>query len=271
VTKPLSLTLVSSPQNDVYKSILNCLEGQGDEILVHGIKLISEILARSTATKLELKTLVSRESFFREMTSATPSSRAMLGLANFSKRYEQPITRLSLKDALFENIDPIGVPDAIAVFTKPQLRAFEFDPVGPTLLAATQNPINLGALVRSASAFGFKNLVILKEAAQPYHPRTIRGSMGHVFDFNCFQGPSIYSLQNLSESIRQRLVTLDLNGTPLEKFKWPEHPIVLVGEEGRGVPESILGQRVTIPHLDHVESLNAAVSAGIAFYDYFKK
>lgn len=273
MSRPLSLVAVTSSQNEIFKSLQDCVEGRGDFVLVHGIKLISELLSKKVNEHLQLKTLACRESFYTAMTSATPSTNASLGLKLFTQRFEQPITRISLSTALFDQIDPVGVPDALAAFIKPKLAklADSKEPTGPTLVTATQNPANLGALIRSASAFGFKNLVTLKEAAHPYHARTVRGSMGHVFDLKCYLGPSITALRGLPESMQSRLVTLDLHGTQLDQFRWPKDPIVLIGEEGRGVPDAAEGQRVTIPHLGHVESLNAAVSGGIALYDYYQK
>ena len=274
MSRPLSLVSITSHQNDVFSSLSTCVDGRGDFVLVHGIKLISELLKTdNTRVNLELKTLVARESFYSAMTSAEPASGAKLGLELFSRRFEKPITRISLLDKLFDEIDPVGVPDALAAFMKPKLLKLSDtkEPSGPTLVTATQNPANLGALIRSASAFGFKNLVTLKEAAHPYHARTVRGSMGHIFDLNCYQGPSISALRGLPAAIQSRLITLDLEGEPLHTFKWPKAPIILIGEEGRGVPDAAEGLRVNIPHLSHVDSLNAAVSGGIAMYDYFEK
>ena len=271
MSRPLSLVSVTSSQNDVFTSLSTCVDGRGDFVLVHGLKLIHELLTRTPS--LVLKNLIARESFYSTMTSADPSHNAKLGLELFTRRFESPITRISLLDKLFDDLDPVGVPDAMAAFVKPHLAKLSEvkEPNGATLVTATQNPANLGALIRSASAFGFKNLVTLKEAAHPYHARTVRGSMGHVFDLKCFQGPSIASLRGLPEAFQTRLVTLDLEGEPLHTFNWPQNPIVLIGEEGRGVPDAAEGLRVNIPHLAHVNSLNAAVSGGIAMYDYYEK
>ncbi len=263
----MKLVPVSSSQNEVFKALLKSADGKGEFVLVHGLKLIDEILRSKSFAP---KTLVARNSFALEKSD--------LARDVFSRRFDLPVSRLQLDDALFDQIDPIGVPDALAAFSRPNVGKYDFKAPapGPTLMAATQNPANLGALIRSAAAFGIKNVVCLKEAAHPLHPKTVRGSMGHVLDLQIFQGPSIHDLGGFDPGsapggMFSRLVTLDMGGDPLQKFKWPADPIVLIGEEGRGVPKSFKGSRVQIPHLPTVDSLNAAVSGGIALYDFYLK
>jgi tRNA G18 (ribose-2'-O)-methylase SpoU len=108
----------------------------------------------------------------------------------------------------------------------------------------------------------------LKEAASPSHPRVGRGSTAHVFDLEIARGPSIKDLANAEKDLQSRMIALDLNGPSLAEFEWPKAPLILIGEEGAGVPETFNCTRVKIPMRAGVESLNAAVSAGIALYDF---
>lgn len=263
----MKLVPVSSSQNDVFKALLKSADGKGDFVLVHGLKLIDEVLKKKS---LVPKTLIARSEFSLEKSD--------LARDVFSRRFDAPVSRLVLADELFDQIDPVGVPDAIAAFERPVISKYDFKAptLGPSLMAATQNPANLGALIRSAAAFGIKNIICLKEAAHPLHPKTIRGSMGHVLDLKLFQGPSIHDLGGFEAGAQpgglfSRLVTLDMGGQNLTSFNWPKDPIILVGEEGRGVPKGFKGERVQIPHRANVDSLNAAVSGGIALYDFFIK
>ncbi|MDX9731030.1 MAG: RNA methyltransferase [Bdellovibrionales bacterium] len=259
--------VITSPQNQVYKDLLLSREGTGDYLLVHGLKIIEGLVE-----KLRLRTLIARESFseaWYKPASKTTSraQQAELAAELFARRFPDPVTRLIFSDALFDELDPFGVPDVIAVFDRPELESWSFATRSPrpTLLLATQNPANLGACLRSAAAFGITDVVCLKEAASPYHPRAVRGSTGHLFNLKLFRGPSIHDLTH------PEIVALDLGGTSLKSFEWPENPVILIGEEGRGVPKDLSCQRVHIPMSEGVESLNAAVSAGIALYDRFLK
>lgn len=258
--------VVSSASNAVFKDLLYSLEGQGEHVLVHGLKVARDLIAKG---KMRPRTLIARESLSFEKSKAAAEL--------FQTRFPEAVTRLVLSDSLFNEVDPFGVPDVIVAFERPTLAAWnaEFasteNNTEATLLVATQNPANLGACLRSAAAFGIRHVVCLKEAASPYHPRCIRGSMGHVFELEIKRGPSIHELVSTSRELSSRLIALDKNGTELSKFKWPKSPMILLGEEGQGVPEDLKCERVTIPMSIEVESLNAAVSAGIALYDWSLK
>ncbi|CAN5699061.1 hypothetical protein BH10BDE1_BH10BDE1_02030 [soil metagenome] len=253
--------VVSSAQNNVFKDLLLSLEGHGDHILVHGFKVARDLIDQGV---LRPRTLIARESFSFEK---APSVAEL-----FQTRFPEAVTRLVLSDTLFDEVDPFGVPDVIVAFERPSLATWSLGAsVGetkPVLLVATQNPANLGACLRSAAAFGIQKVVCLKEAASPFHPRCVRGSVGTVFNLELARGPSIHDVTKAGVEFSNRLVALDMLGSSLQTFEWPKAPLILIGEEGQGVPESFAGQRVKIPMKAGVESLNAAVSAGIALYDW---
>jgi tRNA G18 (ribose-2'-O)-methylase SpoU len=193
----------------------------------------------------------------------------MAGRDLFSKRFEQKITRVELSNALFAELDPFGVPDMIGVFAAPELPELASNPHALTskeLWLATQNPTNLGACLRSATAFGIQRIVLLAEAASPFHARTVRAAAGQVLNFDFFTGPSIDQLANLPPDMIDGLIALDLHGTSMQDFKWPQNFRLLIGEEGQGIPTKLAAERLHIPMSNEVESLNAAVSCGIALY-----
>lgn len=256
--------VVTSAQNPVYKDLLYSLEGQGEHILVHGLKVARDLIQKG---RLRPRTLIARESLSFE--KSKPAAEL------FQTRFPEAVTRLVLSDSLFNEVDPFGVPDVIVAFERPTLPTWALTDAeketAATLLVATQNPANLGACLRSAAAFGIQKVVCLKEAASPFHPRTIRGSTGHVFDLDLARGPSIHEITSASPDLAKRMIALDLNGPSLTTFKWPSAPLILIGEEGQGVPAQFNCTRVKIPMRENVESLNAAVSAGIALYDWSVK
>lgn len=258
--------VISSASNAVFKDLLYSLEGQGEHVLVHGLKVARDLIAKG---KMRPRTLIARESLSFEKSKSAAEL--------FQTRFPEAVTRLVLSDALFNEVDPFGVPDVIVAFERPTLPAWSVETAAETtkdqatLIVATQNPANLGACLRSAAAFGIRHVVCLKEAASPYHPRCVRGSMGHVFELEISRGPSIHDFVVKSSALAKRLVALDMNGTALQELKWPAAPMILIGEEGQGVPEALKCVRATIPMSTNVESLNAAVSAGIALYDWSVK
>lgn len=127
-----------------------------------------------------------------------------------------------------------------------------------------QDPGNLGAIFRSAAAFGFQEVLLGPGCADPFSPKALRGSMGAAFLL------SIRRAQGL-ELDPGNWFALDggIGAIPLKDTELKEPLRILVGNEGHGWKHEALPaavQRVVIPTAG-VESLNAAVAAGIACYE----
>ena len=135
------------------------------------------------------------------------------------------------------------------------------------LLVPFQDPANVGAVVRSAAAFGVKKIMLLEEAAMPFHPKSIRASGAQVFHMDFIMGPSIFKLKNLGTPI----VTLSTDGVDMNKFEFPESFALLAGVEGPGLPDNFQTDfKISIPIEPIVESLNASVAVSIALYEWRK-
>ncbi|HRK08161.1 MAG TPA: RNA methyltransferase [Pseudobdellovibrionaceae bacterium] len=250
------LIKVSSTENPMWRSWKELLRHPAQEFLVHGQRFTREMAKRHPDA---LRALILREG----------AELDMAGRDLFSKRFEQKITRVELTPALFAELDPFGVPDMIGVFAAPELSPLVSNPKGLTnreLWLATQNPTNLGACLRSATAFGIQRIVLLAEAASPFHARAVRAAAGQVLNFEFSRGPSIDELASLPPDMINDLIALDLHGVSMQDFKWPQNFRLLIGEEGQGIPAKLPAQRLHIPMSNGLESLNAAVSCGIALY-----
>lgn len=140
------------------------------------------------------------------------------------------------------------------------------------VLDGVQDPSNLGAIIRSAYAFGFKTIFAIN-SVYPYSYKGIRSSMGYIFDIN-------YIDLNLNQLIEYKnkynisLVSADMSGELLDDFEPKNDNIALViGNEGQGVSREIMtlsDSTIRIPMDNDVESLNASVSAGIIMYNLRK-
>jgi 16S rRNA (guanine527-N7)-methyltransferase len=134
-------------------------------------------------------------------------------------------------------------------------------PEGCTLFVPFQDPENVGAVIRSAMAFGVARIVLLAEAANPYHPKSVRASGGAVFTAGLLEGPSINDLpQDLP------IVPLSKEGRKIRDFKFPSKFGLLPGIEGPGLPDRFRESAVSIPITREVESLNAVVATAIALF-----
>lgn len=134
---------------------------------------------------------------------------------------------------------------------------------------------NLGTIIRSCAGFGITNLAIIEPAADIFHPRVVRASMGAIFkmNFTCFPSFSQYYEEYGSERENYPFM---LNGEyPLGTFVHPgSRPYSLIfGNEACGLDASYLnvGKSVVIPHTRSIDSLNLSVAAGIGLYAFLQR
>ncbi|MFI5355586.1 MAG: TrmH family RNA methyltransferase, partial [Desulfobaccales bacterium] len=131
-----------------------------------------------------------------------------------------------------------------------------------------QDPGNLGAILRSAAAFGFQEALLGPGCADPFHPKALRGSMGAAFLMPLRRVEAIKPDEGHWFALDGGAGALSLAEANLSE------PLRLwVGNEGHGwqgvdLPEGV--QRLAIP-IHGVESLNAAVAAGIGCYEVARR
>ena len=133
-----------------------------------------------------------------------------------------------------------------------------------------QDPGNLGALARSAEAFGVGAMLLSPNTVHPNHPRALRASAGSLLRLPVVVGAEPAELS--SAGAPRKLTSTALvarGGTPLDEYR-PDFPLLLmVGSEGAGLPEPLLRQAdslLTIPISEQVESLNVAVAASVVLW-----
>lgn len=182
----------------------------------------------------------------------------------------QKVPAYQLTQELFNELDILGTKSPLLVCHNPEMSLVDLntEPEGLEVWSALGDPSNLGALLRSAEAFSIDRVVLLKESANPFLPRTVRASAGSVWRVPLLLGPSIQELQTAQA---HSFVVLDKSGSDLQKFSWPKNLRLLLGEEGRGIPPALstaAPNKLSISINKNVESLNALVAASISFYAY---
>jgi len=134
---------------------------------------------------------------------------------------------------------------------------------GCTLCIPFQDPANVGAVIRSAAAFGVSEVVFLKEAAHPFHHKSVRAAGSALFRVPIFEGPSIHDLKPSEIPI----ITLSPVGKDIKDFSFPSSFCLVPGLEGPGLPDHLSGTAcLAIPMEPGVESINAAMATGIILY-----
>jgi len=149
----------------------------------------------------------------------------------------------------------------IAVFAIPTPPAL--DPAaGGLVLTGVADPGNVGTLIRSAAAFGMRQ-ILLDGGADPYGPKTIQASAGALALVAVHRGS--FDLVHGGAPCCALVVS---GGKPPTTFV-PGPRWLVVGGEANGVPPAWLtacAEQMTLPMPGGTESLNAAIAGSIAAY-----
>ena len=159
-----------------------------------------------------------------------------------------------------EEVSPQGV---LAIVKKPTISADTVTEMC-VFLDGVGDPANVGAIIRSAAAFGY-NTVIIADGADAYSNKAVRASMGGIFCVRVIAGTRAETL----EKVKVPLILADMKGETLGSLKVPEEHCLVIGNEAHGVSQELKScatLTVSIPMKNGMESLNAAVSAGILMY-----
>jgi len=135
------------------------------------------------------------------------------------------------------------------------------------ILDGVQDPGNAGAIVRAAEAFGATGVLFMKGTASPFNPKTLRASAGSLFRVPFVHGADP---QIVRDALRDTAVyvAMPTGAKPVADVDLRRRCALVIGSEGKGVSEFWRrgAAGISIPTVG-VESLNAALAAGILLYE----
>lgn len=138
------------------------------------------------------------------------------------------------------------------------------------LLDKIQDPGNVGTLVRTADAAGFKGVVFGEGTADAYSPKVVRAMQGSQFH-----------LEVLNGDLNEWADALTANGLPVYGSQLDESAqsyrqvqpstqfALIVGNEGQGMADELAAKTTAnlyIPIQGQAESLNVAIAGGILMF-----
>ncbi len=137
------------------------------------------------------------------------------------------------------------------------------------VLDGVQDPGNAGAIVRAAEAFGATGGLFLKGAVSPFNPKTIRAAAGSLFRLPFLAGLDADLAQAAFRQRKLRLYAADPRGElPLDRADLRSPAALIIGSEAHGVsPAFRQGSHTLRISTRGVESLNAALAAGVILYE----
>lgn len=170
-----------------------------------------------------------------------------------------------VSDGVFKSISSEKTPQGVLAVVKIPKTPMASPKGCCLLLDCLQDPGNLGTVIRTANAAGYGEIYLIN-CTDPYSPKSVRASMSGIFFVRLYSG-SREEIMSLLDGVP--IVCADMDGEDVFGFNPPEKFCLCIGNEGGGISSEVFEKAqytVKIPMRETCESLNAAVSAGIAMY-----
>lgn len=261
MSTPAPGPVIRSRQNEQVKKLRRAL--------THGERTEDGLLAVDTFHLLEealLSRLAVPQVFFTP--DAEPGLKAMLA------RYNAEPHMLRLSASVFQSATPAKAAQGVAALVRPRAwnveELFAPAPALVVVLAGVQDPGNAGAILRSAEAFGATGALLLYGSVHPENLKFVRAAAGSSFRLPHLHGMKVgAALEMLRRHAAHLYAAVPRGRRTLEEVDLKRPLALAIGSEGAGVPEALLAaaEPVAIPYTRKVESLNAAMAAGIFLYE----
>jgi TrmH family RNA methyltransferase len=284
---PAQADSITSRDNKWLKKFRAALRGhgpeQGEPIAAEGPKLVEEGVRAGLETEALLVSETGERQLERILLAASESES---GIAR------SRIFRTT--DKLFESVAGTETPQGIAALFRSRewsiddvLRgradgggAYRSDAPLVIVMAAVQDPGNVGTIVRSAEAFGASGVIATRGTADPWASKALRASAGSALRLPLLRG---IAAPVLLAQLRLAGVRVLAAGTKLGDGSIPKSAnadpfmanmraacAIFIGNEGGGLPSEVehaADDWISIAMNDEVESLNAGVAASVILFE----
>lgn len=181
---------------------------------------------------------------------------------------DQAVTVLA--DTLFDELAPVETPSGIlAIADKPQSGGTVDMDTDAILLDGVQDPGNVGSILRTAAAAGFRQVLLSEGCAQIWSPKVLRAGMGAHFLLEVFEGAQLNAFLDQYRGAVV-LTTLEKNANLLYELDLRPPLTWVFGNEGQGVSPELIDRvrlHARIPMPGSCESLNVAAAAAICLFE----
>lgn len=251
MTSP-AITHISSRDNAFVKDLKRLAQDNTAYRKQGQVWLEGDHLCRAALTRgLQPTTAVFSESFWPEAQS----------------NYAQAATKIIVtSDAIFADISGLESPSRMGFLLDLPVATGLIPEVATVILDRVQDAGNVGSILRSAAAFGFKQVLALKGTAALWSPKVLRAGMGAHFGLTLIEGLAPDTLQALQVPL---VVTSSHQGQLLHQQTLPQPCAWVLGHEGQGVSEALMARAtrsVRIAQPGGEESLNVAAAAAICLH-----
>lgn len=267
--------ILTSPANSHVKRWRSLTESRGQrkhgEMILSGEKYVAEFLARREQDVLpQVRAFLWPEGYGE---GAQEGSRGAFLYGQGQLLKKTGVRIACLPKRLFGELDCCQTRAPLLILQSPEIDTWQGSllPNALTVFLPLQDPGNLGTAIRSAVAFGVKQVVLLAEAANPFHPKALRAAGISLFYTHLRRGPSLPELFEHYSSLP--IAKLESGGEDVALLRSHGQKALLLGIEGPGyslVPQETRGcfpsYGIAIDPV--VESLNTAASLAVALHSY---
>ena len=180
-----------------------------------------------------------------------------------------------LSGKLFEQLSQTETSQGIiAIVEKPRISRDRFlkkDGGNFVVLDRLQDPGNIGTILRTADAAGYRLAIVMKGTADVFSPKVVRAATGSLFRMPVVFMDSVDELMEFTRAAGKKLVATCFDTDRYyydENLK--ENIALIIGNEGNGISQELIDGsdlKIKIPMHGSIESLNASVAAGILMYE----
>lgn len=146
------------------------------------------------------------------------------------------------------------------------------------VLDRLQDPGNLGTIIRTADATGAAGVILLEPCVDVFDPKTVRGSMGSLFNIPIVPTKDLASMANALRNADYKITGADGYQGELPWAMGSDalsgRTALVLGNEARGLSldvRSWLTHWVRLPLLGKAESLNVAIAGGVLMYQWVQQ
>lgn len=260
--------VISSRDNSLLRLARSVRNGKTkDLIFVEGLRLCEEALNSG----LSIETVIVSSELLSKEKAATLVSK----LGEVSNRIA------SVSEKLLESISYTKTPQGIVLLasrpksSEEHFAAKQFEPSLVVIMHSINNPVNVGAILRTAEAAGATGAMATLNTTDPFSPKSLRGAMGSAFRLPVWLGATYVQALDWCAERGIQTICADVHASKrYDEVDWLRPSALILGPESSGLSPEEIGaakQAVRIPMKESAESLNVAVAGGIFLYEAMRQ
>ncbi|WP_297810601.1 RNA methyltransferase [uncultured Finegoldia sp.] len=236
--------MITSTSNKIYKHCKSLYSKKFrykfSEFIIEGYKLYNEALR----SRLKIKQVILRE-----------GEAPIEGSVIFDKKTFDSLSEMNNSEGII----------CVVEF----LEKFQDDSDKILFLENINDPGNLGTIIRSAEAFGYKKIIMSHNSCDIYNLKTVRSAMGSLFRLSIeYRDISILN-EYKNKGFKIYETSLEKNSKSILEIKKKTKHILIIGNEANGISneiKSFADEFLIIPMDGITESLNASIAASLSMF-----